>query len=214
LVPGAIAATWAARVRKTPAEAALLPLGFWLPRAYAAATGATAALFAVLTKVGVYAILRRGDQDNLNVSAARLHVIGDLLGSVAAIIAAVVILATGWTPIDPLLSVLVALLIVRSAWALLVKSTRILMEDAPESVDPEVLRGSLLSSVPGVRDVHHIHCWSLASGQTMLTLHLALGPGAEATSVLRDAKRVLTEQFDVVHSTLQIEHAECPDDAR
>lgn len=184
------------------------------PRAIAGDTMLGVALLGLLANVAVLRVLKNDHDANLNVAAARLHVIGDLLGSVGAIIAAAVILATGWTPIDPLLSVLVALLIVRSAWALLVKSTRILMEDAPETVDPEVLRGSLLSSVPGVRDVHHIHCWSLSSGQTMLTLHLALGPGAEATSVLRDAKRVLTEQFDVAHSTLQIEHAECPDDAR
>jgi cobalt-zinc-cadmium efflux system protein len=126
----------------------------------------------------VYSILRQGNQDNLNVSAARLHVMGDLLGSIGALLAAAIILTTGWTPIDPILSVLVAVLILRSAWSLLRKSTSILMEETPDSVDPDALRQALLANVPGVRDVHDLHCWSLTSGQTMLTLHVGLDAGA------------------------------------
>jgi cobalt-zinc-cadmium efflux system protein len=162
--------------------------------------------------IAVYATLRAGSADNLNVSAARLHVIGDLLGSVGALLAAGIILATGWTPIDPILSVLVALLIVRSAWALLRKSTRILMENAPDTFDPEDLRRALLAGVPGVRDVHDVHVWSLTTGQTMLTLHLGLQPGAESSLVLREAKRVIVERFDIAHSALQLEYADCPDE--
>jgi len=162
--------------------------------------------------VAVYLTLRKGDLDNLNVAAARLHVLGDLLGSVGAIVAAGIILTTGWTPIDPILSVLVAALILRSAWSLLLKSTSILMEDAPESVDPEAVRRTLLQGVPGIRDVHDIHCWSLTTGQTMLTLHLVLDGRTEAAAVLREAKRVLVERFDIAHSALQLEHAECPDE--
>jgi cobalt-zinc-cadmium efflux system protein len=162
----------------------------------------------------VYYVLRddHGHEHNLNVAAARLHVLGDLLGSVGALGAAGVILVTGWTPIDPILSVLVAVLILRSAWMLLVKSTRILMEAAPESVDPDALRHALLSLVPGVRDVHDVHCWSLTTGQTMLTLHVALEREAEAARVLRDAKRVIADRFDIAHSALQLELEECPDE--
>ena len=166
-----------------------------------------------VANVGVYLALRKGAQDNLNVSAARLHVLGDLLGSIGAIVGAIVILATAWTPIDPILSVLVAVLILRSAWSLLGKSTRILMEATPESVDPDGLRRALLATVPGVRDVHDVHCWSLTTGQTMLTLHVALAREADAAHVLREAKRVIAEQFDITHSALQIEHQECPDEA-
>ncbi|HET9694794.1 MAG TPA: cation diffusion facilitator family transporter [Steroidobacteraceae bacterium] len=162
--------------------------------------------------IGVYLTLRQGSQDNLNVAAARVHVLGDLLGSIGAILGAFVILATGWTPIDPIISVLVAVLILRSAWSLLGKSTRILMEDAPDSVDPDGLRRALLATVPGVRDVHDVHCWSLTTGQTMLTLHVALVDDADAARVLREAKRVIAEQFDITHSALQLEHAECPDE--
>ena len=171
------------------------------------------AVAGLVANVAVYLTLREGSQDNLNVAAARVHVLGDLLGSIGAIVGAIVILATGWTPIDPLLSVLVAVLILRSAWSLLRKSTRILMEAAPESVDPDGLRHALLATVPGVRDVHDVHCWSLTTGQTMLTLHVGLARGADAAIVLREAKRVIAGQFDIAHSALQIEHEECPDEA-
>jgi cobalt-zinc-cadmium efflux system protein len=166
----------------------------------------------LVANLAVFSILRRGSQDNLNVAAARLHVIGDLLGSVGALLAAAVILLTGWTPIDPILSVFVAMLILRSAWSLLRKSTRILMEEAPDSVDPDALRRELLETVEGIRDVHDIHCWSLTSGKVMLTLHVALTPGADGASVLREAKRVIAGKFAIDHSALQLEQAECPDE--
>lgn len=153
------------------------------------------------------------DEDNINVNAARLHVLGDMLGSIGAAVAAGVILATGWTPIDPILSVLMAVLIVRSAWRLLRESTHILMEHTPPHVDLGALRERLMHQVPGIRDVHDVHCWSLTSGQTMLSLHVALGGGADASLALREAKRVLAEDFSVAHSALQIEQGDCPDEA-
>jgi cobalt-zinc-cadmium efflux system protein len=182
------------------------------PRPIEGATMLGVALAGLLANVSVYSILRRGNQDNLNVSAARLHVMGDLLGSIGALLAAGIILTTGWTPIDPILSVLVAALILRSAWSLLRKSTSILMEETPDSVDPDALRQALLANVPGVQDVHDVHCWSLTSGQTMLTLHVGLAPGADGGLVLREAKRVIAEKFAIDHSALQLEQAECPDE--
>jgi cobalt-zinc-cadmium efflux system protein len=181
------------------------------PRPIEGATMLAIACAGLAANLAVFAILRRGSQDNMNVAAARLHVLGDLLGSIGALLAAAVILTTGWTPIDPILSVFVALLILRSAWSLLRKSTRILMEEAPETVDPEALRAALLADVPGVRDVHDVHCWSLTSGQTMLTLHVALQPGADPAHVLRTAKGIIAGKFAIDHSALQLEQAECPD---
>jgi len=131
---------------------------------------------------------------------------------IGALLAAGIILTTGWTPIDPILSVLVAILILRSAWSLLRKSTSILMEETPDSVDPDALRKELMANVPGVRDVHDVHCWSLTSGQTMLTLHVGLVAGANGGLVLREAKRVIAEKFAIDHSALQLEQAECPDE--
>ncbi len=182
------------------------------PRGIDGATMFGVACAGLVANLAVLCALRAGEGHNLNVAAARLHVLGDLLGSVGAIVAGVVILATGWTPIDPLLSVLVAALIVRSAWSLLRKSTRILMEAAPDGVDPDALRATLLAGVSGVRDVHDVHCWALTTGQTMLTLHVSLDPAAESSTVLREAKRVIAERFDIAHSALQLEHAECPDE--
>ncbi|HWJ05370.1 MAG TPA: cation diffusion facilitator family transporter [Steroidobacteraceae bacterium] len=181
------------------------------PRPIEGETMLGVALAGMVANVAVYQTLRHGDGDNINVSAARLHVLGDLLGSIGATLAALVILGTGWTPIDPILSVFVAVLIVRSAWSLLRKSTRILMEQAPESFDVEGLRSTLLATVPGVRDVHDVHCWSLTTGQTMLTLHVALDRDAQPARVLREAKHIIAERFDIAHSALQIEHEDCPD---
>jgi cobalt-zinc-cadmium efflux system protein len=85
------------------------------------------------------------------------------------------------------------------------------MENAPETVDPDELKDALVAAVPGVRDVHDVHCWSLTPGQTMLTLHLALDAEADPSLVLRQAKRLLVERYEVAHSALQLERDECPD---
>jgi cobalt-zinc-cadmium efflux system protein len=183
------------------------------PRPVAGGTMLGIAVAGLAANLLVYYLLEHGAKSNLNVTAARLHVLGDMLGSIGAAIAAVVILATGWTPIDPILSVLMAVLIVRSAWQLLRDSTHILMENTPENVDLAALRAALMTAVPGIRDVHDVHCWSLTSGQTMLSLHVALGRNADAEAVLNHAKRVLAEDFDVAHSALQIEQGDCPDEA-
>ena len=106
------------------------------PREIEGATMLGIAVLGLLANVAVLRVLAGDQRSNMNVAAARLHVLGDLLGSIGASIAAIVILTTGWTPIDPLLSIAVALLIVRSAWALLLKSGRILLERAPDGVDP------------------------------------------------------------------------------
>lgn len=169
------------------------------------------AFLGLLLNLAAAFIISRGERD-LNTRAALLHVMSDVLGSVIAMAAGAVIYFTGWTPIDPILSLFVAVLIVRSAWSLLRKSTLILMENAPDSVDLDALRKALPASVPGVRNVHDIHCWSLTSGQTMLTLHVALDRGAQPATVLRDAKQLLAERFDIAHSALQLEHEECPDE--
>jgi cobalt-zinc-cadmium efflux system protein len=183
------------------------------PRPVAGGTMLGIAVAGLAANLLVYYLLEHGAKSNLNVNAARLHVFGDMLGSIGAAIAAVVILATGWTPIDPILSVLMAVLIVRSAWHTLRDSTHILMENTPENVDLAALRAALMTAVPGIRDVHDVHCWSLTSGQTMLSLHVALGRNADAEAVLNHAKRVLAEDFDVAHSALQIERGDCPDEA-
>ncbi|MES3676852.1 cation diffusion facilitator family transporter [Halomonas elongata] len=153
----------------------------------------------------VFAILHMGDRENLNIRGAALHVLGDLLGSVAAIVAAVVILLTGWTPIDPLLSLLVAALILRSAWKLTRESGHILLEGTPEGLDVERVKRELAEQLPAVRDVHHVHAWSLTPGRHLMSLHAILEEGADQERVLVDIKTMLSDSFAVEHATIQVE---------
>lgn len=152
----------------------------------------------------VFWILHRGDQEHVNIKGATLHVLGDLLGSVAAIIAALIIKFTGWMPIDPILSVLVCLLILRSAWALLRGSFDILMEGTPPGIDIEQLRAQLIESVPGVADVDHVHVWSITSGKILATLELTLADGAQAAQVVPAVKRALLERHAIGHTTVEV----------
>jgi cobalt-zinc-cadmium efflux system protein len=158
-----------------------------------------------------FAILNGGNRENLNVRGALLHVLGDLLGSLAAMIAAMVIIVTGWTPIDPLLSVLVALLILRSAWMLVRQSTHVLLEGTPAEIDVSQLKAQLVDGVPGVDDVHHVHVWTLASGKLVMTLHAHVCDGADGEQALRGILSICRDRFGVAHVTVQIEHGSCPD---
>ena len=159
----------------------------------------------------VFALLRRGDSHDMNIAAATLHVVSDLLGSAAAIVAALVILYTGWTPIDPLLSLVVCLLIVRSALSLIRRSTHILMEGTPEGLDVAELRQTLEQRVPAIRDVHHIHSWLVGPQEKLLTMHASVTADANHAVVLREAKAVLAERYGITHATIQIEAEECAD---
>jgi cobalt-zinc-cadmium efflux system protein len=157
------------------------------------------------------AMLRTGDRRNLNVRAALLHVLGDLLGSAGAIVAAVVILATGWTPIDPILSVALSLLILRGAWDVTRRAGHVLMEGAPEGFDDAAVKADLRAAVPGVVDVHHVHAWMLTAERPMVTLHVQLAPSTDPATALAAIKTRLKERFGIAHSTVQIESAECVD---
>jgi cobalt-zinc-cadmium efflux system protein len=156
-----------------------------------------------------FLILHGGNQENLNMRGAALHVMGDMLGSVAAIVAAGVILWTGWTPIDPILSVLVALLILRSAWTLVGRSWHVLMEGTPEGLDVNRLRRELTDAVPGVEDVHHVHAWCLTPERPLITFHASLGADADHDEVLRLLRVELASRFNIEHSTIQLESDPC-----
>ena len=159
----------------------------------------------------VFALLTRGDSHDMNVAAATLHVLGDLLGSIAAIVAAIVILVFGWLPIDPLLSLVVGALIVRSAIALVRRSAHILMEGSPDWLDVSELRSTLEDNVPAIRDVHHVHAWLVGPQETHLTMHACVAIGTDHSAVLRDAKGVLAARYGITHATIQIEVEECAD---
>jgi len=169
------------------------------------------AVIGLLVNIAAFAILHGGSRENLNIRGAVLHVMGDLLGSVAAIVAAGVIMWTGWMPIDPILSVLVALLILRSAWVLVRQSWHVLMESAPEGLDVPELRDTLTKAVPGVLDVHHVHAWSLTPERPLLTMHATLADDADHDTVLHRLRRAVAERYGIEHVTIQLERGRCTD---
>lgn len=152
-------------------------------------------------------VLSRAEGDNLNVRAAALHVLGDLLGSVAAIVASLVIIWTGWTPIDPILSVLVVLLILRSAWAVVRESGHILLEGAPRGFDARSVAADLEANIHGVERAHHLHAWSITQERPMATLEIDLEAGADAHVVKRAVKDRVQELSGVKHVTVEISEA-------
>jgi cobalt-zinc-cadmium efflux system protein len=157
-----------------------------------------------------YLMLREG-QDNLNVRAAALHVVGDLLGSAAAVAAALAIIGTGWTRIDPILSIAVAALVLRSAWSLLRRSGHILLEGTPDWLDVDKLRAELTEAIPGVEDVHHVHVWSMTTERPLLTLHARVTETADRDAVLASVQEFLAERYGIGHTTIQIERTLCED---
>jgi cobalt-zinc-cadmium efflux system protein len=166
----------------------------------------------LLVNIIVFMMLRRQGDHDMNVAAATLHVLGDLLGSVAAIAAAGIILWTGWLQIDPLLSIVVSFLIVRSAIALVRRSAHILMEGTPDWLDVIELRRTLEEHIPAVRDVHHVHAWLVGPHEALLTMHASVSEGANHAAVLREAQHLLNERFGITHATIQIETEPCLDD--
>lgn len=156
--------------------------------------------------------LLSGNHDNLNMRAAALHVVGDLLGSVAAIAAAAVILTTGWTPIDPILSVLVSLLILGSAARIVRDAGHILLEGTPAGFDPQEIAASIAESVPAVHNVHHVHAWSLSQERPIVTLHARVAnsdvPPEQITAAI---KAHLKDRYGVGHATVELEFEHCAD---
>lgn len=181
------------------------------PQPVGGTTMLAVAVGGLVVNIAAFMVLHRGDGDNVNMRGAALHVLGDLLGSVAAIVAALVILWTGWTPIDPILSVLVALLILRTTIPLLKRTAHILLEGTPESLDVAELRDHVTAQVDGVVEVHHVHAWMLTPERNLVTLHARIGQGADDGLVLRRIHDELRQRFGVGHATVQIERGEdCP----
>ena len=137
--------------------------------------------------------------------AAALHVLGDLLGSVGAIVAALIIMGTGWTPIDPILSVLVSCPVLRSARRLLKESVNELLEGAPTSLDIGELKRNLSRSIPEVRNVHHVHVW-LVGEKPLMTLHVQVIPPHDHDALLERIRHFLEHHYEIAHSTIQMEY--------
>ncbi|EYD75281.1 Cobalt-zinc-cadmium resistance protein CzcD [Rubellimicrobium mesophilum DSM 19309] len=228
---------WAARVAKRPATpersfghhrfqvlaalvngSALIVVALWIvveavrrlaePVEVLGGTMLAVAVLGLLVNAGAFGLLHGGSQENLNIRGAVLHVLGDMLGSVGAIVAAGVILATGWTPIDPLLSVLVAVLILRSAWVLAGQAWHILMEGTPEGFDPKAISADLVENVPGVVQVDHVHLWSLTPERPLVTLDARITPGTDHESALHALRERLVQAHGLRHATIEVSRRE------
>ncbi|ANG92089.1 CDF family zinc transporter ZitB [Enterobacteriaceae bacterium 155047] len=179
------------------------------PQPVAGATMMAIAVAGLVANILSFWILHRGSaEQNLNVRAAALHVLGDLLGSVGAIVAALVILYTGWTPVDPILSVLVSCLVLRSAWRLLKESVNELLEGAPVSLNIPQLKRDLCRSVPEVRNVHHVHVWQVGE-KPVMTLHVQVVPPHDHDALLGRIQHFLAHHYEIGHATIQMEYQPC-----
>lgn len=152
----------------------------------------------------VFCVMMGADKSNLNVRGAALHVLGDLLGSAAAILAALIIIYTGWTPADLIMSVIVALIILRSAWYVAKESAHILLEGAPEGLDRRTISADMHEQFPQLVDVDHIHAWSISQERPMITLEAVIKGDAGIEETTRAIKTRLFEKFGVEHATVEV----------
>jgi cobalt-zinc-cadmium efflux system protein len=171
------------------------------------------AVAGLILNIGIYWVLHGGDSENLNMRGAMIHVLGDLFGSAGAIVAALVIMTTGWTQADPLISVLVAIIVLRSAWFVVRDSAHILLEGAPTSLSTEEVEADLQASISDVEDVHHVHAWSITQERPMVTLHARICDTADADAVVLAIKKRLRSRFGIGHATVEVERAHCADEA-
>ncbi|MBN8870763.1 MAG: cation transporter [Solirubrobacterales bacterium] len=168
------------------------------------------AVLGLLINVAAFLVLWKGGGESLNVKAALRHVLGDLLGSVGVILAAGVILLTGWSPIDPIVSILISLLIAASAWSVLKESVDVLLESAPVDIDTDEV-GKAMAGMAGVEQVHDLHIWQITSGFPALSAHILVGREDDCHTIRRDVDSLLKEHYDIEHATLQVEHVPGPE---
>jgi cobalt-zinc-cadmium efflux system protein len=151
-------------------------------------------------------ILAGANRDSLNVEGSYQHVLMDLLGSIAAIVAGAVILVTGADRADAIAALAVAVLMLRSAWNLLRATGRVLLEAAPQGLDPDEI-GREMVAQPGIVEVHDLHVWEVTSGFAALSAHVIVEQDVDCHAARRGLERLLAERYDVTHTTLQTEHA-------
>ncbi|MGG3305833.1 cation diffusion facilitator family transporter [Paenibacillus lautus] len=166
-----------------------------------------AAIGLLANLLSAWFLMRTGDvKNNVNLRSAYLHVIGDALGSVGAIIAGIVMIAFGWYIADPIISILVSILILKSAWRIIQNTVHILMEGAPETINSEEVTKSLLS-IPGVTGIHDLHIWTITSNFDSLSCHLVTQDDANTYEILQQAIDLLDSRFHIEHATIQIENS-------
>jgi cobalt-zinc-cadmium efflux system protein len=158
-----------------------------------------------LVNVGAFLALSRSERRSLNVEGARTHVLADLYGSVAAIVAGGVIAFGGPAQIDAVAALTVAALMLRGGWSLLHASTRVLLEGAPRGIDPQEV-GHALAAQPGIVEIHDLHVWEVTSGFPALAAHVIVAPDDDCHGRRRELQALLRERFGIEHTTLQVDH--------
>ncbi len=151
-------------------------------------------------------VLARSAGESLNVRAALRHVLADVAGSVGVILAALIILTTGWELADPIVSIVISVLIALSAWSILRDSVDVLLEAAPPGMDSEKI-GYSMASLDGVDEVHDLHIWQITSGMPMLSAHVLVEPDSDCHGIRRRLEEMLGNDFRIDHTTLQVEHS-------
>lgn len=158
--------------------------------------------------ISAWSLMRKSDiKGNINVRSAYLHILGDALGSVGAILAGLLMLLFDWYIADPIISVIVALLILRSAWQVVNHTIHILMEGTPAAIDAREVEETLLA-IRGVKDLHDLHIWTITSGLDSLSCHLIIEDDQDCQVVLQEAIRRIEERFRIQHTTIQIEKSQ------
>lgn len=158
--------------------------------------------------VSAFFLVKKGNvEGNINIKSAYLHVIGDALGSVGAVIAGILMWFFEWYIADPIISIIVAMLILKSAWSVLKSSIHILMEGVPITIDQKEVKETLLS-IEGVRDIHDLHIWTITSGLDSLTCHLLIEDNQDEQHILQQAIQLIESNFSITHTTLQVEKSD------
>lgn len=178
---------------------------FSAPEAINTNTMLLIAFIGLLANLAAFGVLHSGSHDDINIRGAVLHVIGDLLGSVAAIVSALIIMTTGWLLADPIVTLLVCALIARSAFYLTKDAAHILLQGAPRGLDVEVLKERLLSEVGAFKSIHDLKVWMLTPDKVQLTMHARIRPEADANVALHQAKTFLVREYGIEASIIQIE---------
>jgi cobalt-zinc-cadmium efflux system protein len=158
-----------------------------------------------LVNVGAFWALSRAERRSLNIEGARAHVLADLYGSAAAIVAGAVIASGGPAEVDAVAALTVAALMLRSGWSLLHDSTRVLLEAAPPGIDPQEV-GRTLAALPGIVEIHDLHVWEVTSGFVAVAAHVVVAPNDDCHLRRRELQSVLHERFGIDHTTLQVDH--------
>lgn len=165
------------------------------------------AVAGIAINLASFRVLSASGGESLNVSAATRHVLADLAGSVGAVVAALVVLTTGWGAADPIVAGLIGLLVGASGVPIVRDAVRVLLEQAPAGVDAGVI-GEAMVAVGGVNEVHDLHVWSITSGFTALSAHLLVAPEEDCHERRRAVERMLAETFSIEHTTLQTDHVD------